>query len=107
MHSFLVMRLVNPKDQSYVRSVMENLPESDAGMLPGFGPGQGIISGQAVRFPLLVRIKYDADLVSGLAGDEDFINRAKRWKPDSKAESRSKAAAAASLAAQPTRKRRD
>jgi len=47
------MRLVNPKDQSYVRSVMENLPESDERLLPGFGPGQGIISGQAVRFPLL------------------------------------------------------
>jgi DNA helicase HerA-like ATPase len=40
-NSFLVMRLVNPKDQTYVRSVMENLPESDARMLPGFGPGQG------------------------------------------------------------------
>jgi len=47
------MRLVNPKDQSYVRSVMENLLESDERLLPGFGPGQGIISGQAVRFPLL------------------------------------------------------
>src|SRR5690606_5507400 len=43
-NSFLILRLVNPRDQSFVRSVMENLTESDARMIPGFGPGQGIVS---------------------------------------------------------------
>jgi DNA helicase HerA-like ATPase len=94
-NSFLVMRLVNPRDQSYVRSVMENLPESDARMLPGFGPGQGIISGQAVRFPLLVKIDFDEDLVGTRTGDEDFIKRAAEWQPDSGAGSRARAAAVA------------
>jgi len=94
-NSFLVLRLVNPKDQSYVRSVMENLSESDARMLPGFGPGQGIISGQAVRFPLLVRINFDKDLLSSRTQDEDFINQAAQWKPDGKAEVRKRNAAAA------------
>jgi DNA helicase HerA-like ATPase len=91
-NSFLVMRLVNPKDQSYVRSVMENLPESDARMLPGFGPGQGIVSGQAVRFPLLVKIDFDKDLVGTMTGDENFIKKANEWKPDAGAASRARAA---------------
>ncbi|MDG7000901.1 MAG: ATP-binding protein [Nitrososphaerota archaeon] len=90
-NTFLVLRLVNPKDQSYVRSVMENLPESDAARLPGFGPGQGIISGQAVRFPLQVSIKFDEDMVGTRTGDEDFIKQAKDWEPDKHAETRAKA----------------
>jgi DNA helicase HerA-like ATPase len=94
-NTFLVMRLVNPADQTYVRRVMENLPESDARMLPGFGPGQGIISGQAVRFPLLVKIDFDQDLVGTRTGDEDFISRAREWRPDAGAVSRARAAAAA------------
>ncbi len=94
-NTFLVMRLVNPADQTYVRRVMENLPESDARMLPGFGPGQGIISGQAVRFPLLVKIDFDRDLVGTRTGDEDFISRAREWRPNAAAASRERAAAVA------------
>jgi uncharacterized protein len=78
-NSFLILRLVNPKDQNFVRQVMENLSESDARMLPGFGPGQGLISGQAVRFPLLVKIKMDEDLIPSTIGDESFIEQAQNW----------------------------
>jgi len=81
-NSFLVLRLVNPKDKSFVRSVMENLSEADADILQTFGPGQGIVSGQAVRFPLLVKVKFDADLVSQAIGDEDFIDKVKTWTPN-------------------------
>jgi hypothetical protein len=103
-NSFLVMRLVNPRDQTYVRSVMENLSESDARMLPGFGPGQGIVSGQAVRFPLLVKIKFDEDLIGTRTGDENFIKRALEWKPDRGAGARARAAdAAKKLADRPSR----
>lgn len=80
-NSFLVLRLVNPKDKSFVRSVMENLSESDANILQSFGRGQGIVSGQAVRFPLLVQVKFDDDLVSEAIGDEDFIQEARDWTP--------------------------
>lgn len=106
-NSFLVMRLVNPRDQNYVRSVMENLPESDARMLPAFGPGQGIISGQAVRFPLLVRIDFDADLVGTRTGDENFIEQASQWQEPAEASSRRRAAEAARrLSSLPSRNRR-
>lgn len=81
-NSFLVLRLVNPQDKRFVRSVMENLSEDDAGILQTFGPGQGIVSGQAVRFPLLVKIKWDADLQSEALGKEDdFISDAQAWEP--------------------------
>ncbi|MBY0332280.1 MAG: ATP-binding protein [Acetobacteraceae bacterium] len=83
-NSFLVLRLVNPNDKRFVRSVMENLSEQDANILQTFGPGQGIVSGQAVRFPLLVKVKFDEDLVSEAIGDEDFIAEAGRWKPDAR-----------------------
>ncbi len=43
-NSFLVLRLVNPRDKSFVRSVMENLTEADANILQAFGRGQGIVS---------------------------------------------------------------
>ncbi len=54
-------------------------------MLPGFGPGQGVISGQAVRFPLLVKIDMDDDLRYDGLGDENFLQQARDWKPDAKA----------------------
>jgi len=78
-NSFLVLRLVNPKDKSFVRSVMENLSESDANILQTFGQGQGIVSGQAVRFPLLIQVKFDEDLISQSIGNEDFINEVSEW----------------------------
>lgn len=95
-NSFLILRLVNPRDQSFVRSVMENLSESDARLIPGFGPGQGIISGQVVRFPLPVRVKMDADLLRSELGDEDFFEQAEQWRPDGKSALRNKIAASIS-----------
>lgn len=80
-NSFLVLRLVNPRDKSFVRSVMENLSENDANILQTFGQGQGLVSGQAVRFPLLIKVKFDEDLVSDSIGDENFIRQVESWEP--------------------------
>jgi DNA helicase HerA-like ATPase len=81
-NSFLILRLVNPRDQTFVRAIMENLTESDSRMIPGFGPGQGIISGQVVRFPLPVHVRMDTDLLAAEIGDEDFFQQAEAWQPD-------------------------
>lgn len=78
-NTFLIFRLVNPRDQSFVEKVMENLSKDDSRLLPGFGPGQGIISGQAVRFPLLVQVDYDGDLETRAIGDENFVDAAAQW----------------------------
>lgn len=75
---------------------MENLTESDARMIPGFGPGQGIVSGQVVRFPLPVWVKMDDDLLTSEIGDEDFFAQAEAWRPDEHA--RTRAAMEASIA---------
>jgi hypothetical protein len=61
---------------------MENLTEADARMIPGFGPGQGIVSGQIVRFPLPVKVDMDEELKLAEIGDEDFFEQAAAWKPD-------------------------
>jgi Predicted ATPase len=87
-NSFLILRLVNPRDQTFVRAIMENLTESDSRMIPGFGPGQGIISGQVVRFPLPVHVKMDTDLLPSEIGDEDFFEQVEAWSPDEDASAR-------------------
>ena len=86
-NTFLIFRLVNPRDQNFVERVMENLSKADSRLLPGFGPGQGIVSGQAVRFPLVVQVDFDEDLVTKTLGDEDFLAAVGRWKESQEAES--------------------
>jgi hypothetical protein len=89
-NSFLILRLVNPRDQNFVRQIMENLTESDARMIPGFGPGQGIVSGQVVQFPLAVNVKFDEDLLFAELGNEDFISQVEQFRPDEKASTRTR-----------------
>lgn len=92
-NTFLIFRLVNPRDQQFVERVMENLSKADANLLPSFGPGQGIVSGQAVRFPLVVQVEYDRDLVSSTIADEDFVAQVSKWEnsPEAQTVRRSRA----------------
>lgn len=83
----------NPRDQTFVRAVMENLTDSDARMIPGFGPGQGIVSGQVVRFPLAVKVDMDTELRLAEIGDEDFFEQLGEWEPDEDAGTRDDIAA--------------
>ncbi|HLH31027.1 MAG TPA: ATP-binding protein [Terriglobia bacterium] len=85
-NNFLILRLVNPRDQQFVEKVMENMSRADSRLLPAFGPGEGIVSGQAVRFPLVVRIKFDDDLVTSTIGDEDFVKAVQAWEGSSHGE---------------------
>ena len=103
-NSFLILRLVNPRDQNFVRAIMENLTESDARMLPGFGPGQGIVSGQVVKFPLPVHIKMDEELLATEIGDEDFFEQVEEWKPASNTKAKKKIASSIAKAEE-TRKK--
>lgn len=56
-NSYIIMRLVNPADQNFVRKVIESLGEEEAKMLPDLDVGEALISGQLINFPVLVRIK--------------------------------------------------
>src|SRR5207244_7289761 len=53
-NSFVIMRLVNPADQSFVRKVIESLGEDEAKMLPDLDVGEALLSGQFINFPVLV-----------------------------------------------------
>jgi len=56
-NSYIIMRMVNPADQSFVRKVIESLGEEEVKMLPDLENGEAIISGQLTSFPVLVKIK--------------------------------------------------
>lgn len=56
-NSYIIMRLVNPADQNYVRRVIETLGEDEVRMLPDLDVGEAVLSGQLINFPVLVKIK--------------------------------------------------
>ncbi|QUV84981.1 ATP-binding protein [Chloracidobacterium aggregatum] len=56
-NSYIIMRMVNPADQKFVRNVVETLAEDEAKLLPDLDVGEAILSGQLINFPVLVRIK--------------------------------------------------
>jgi uncharacterized protein len=56
-NSFIIMRMLNPADQNFVRRVIETLGEDEARILPDLDVGEAILSGQLINFPVLVKIK--------------------------------------------------
>ncbi len=56
-NSFVIMRMVNPADQNFVRKVIETLGEDEAKMLPDLDVGEALLSGQMINFPVLARIE--------------------------------------------------
>jgi uncharacterized protein len=56
-NSFVIMRMVNPADQNFVRRVIESLGEDEAKNLPNLDVGEALLSGQMINFPVLVKIK--------------------------------------------------
>lgn len=56
-NSYVIMRMANPADQSYIRRVIETLGEDEADLLPDLDVGEALLSGQFINFPVLVRMK--------------------------------------------------
>ena len=56
-NSFIIMRMINPADQQFVRRVIESLGEAETRLFPDLDIGEAILSGQMVNFPVLVRMK--------------------------------------------------
>lgn len=59
-NSFIIMRMVNPADQNFVRKVIESLGEDEAKLLPDLDKGEAVLSGQLINFPVLVKMKPPA-----------------------------------------------
>lgn len=56
-NSYIIMRMLNPADQSFVRKVIESLGEEETKMLPDLDVREAILSGQFTSFPILVKMK--------------------------------------------------
>lgn len=56
-NSQIIMRLINPADQRFVRQAVEALNEDDLRMLPALDVGEAIFSGQMINFTVLARVK--------------------------------------------------
>ncbi len=53
----IIMRIVNPLDQDFIRKSAEAVTEDVIRDLPGLGRGEAIITGSAINFPMHVKIK--------------------------------------------------
>ncbi|MBV9295650.1 MAG: ATP-binding protein, partial [Acidobacteriaceae bacterium] len=56
-NSYVIMRMVNPADQNFVRKVFETVVEDEANLLPDLDVGEALLSGQFINFPVLVKVK--------------------------------------------------
>jgi hypothetical protein len=79
-NSFLILRIVNPNDQKYVRQVVESLGEDDAGLLPDLSTGDALLSGQFVRFPVVVHVEKGR--AEGRYEEEDFLAKPGMWSAE-------------------------
>lgn len=77
-NSHLILKLTNPTDQNFVKQILENITDAELRQLPALGPGEGIVSGQAIKFTNMVKIKHDKELEVEFF-KEDFIADAKKW----------------------------
>lgn len=67
----IIMKIVNPSDQNYIRESVESVTEDIVRDLPSLSRGEAIISGTAVRLPVTVKIRTRETQVLGK--DVDFV----------------------------------
>jgi DNA helicase HerA-like ATPase len=70
-NSFIILKIINPGDQKYVRDVVESIGEEDARILPDLATGEALITGECIRFPMLAKIEMPKS--KGKHEEEDFI----------------------------------
>lgn len=70
-NSFLILRIVNPADQKYIRDVVETMGEDEAKTLPNLNTGEALLSGQFTRIPVMVRVEKSRS--AGKHEEEDFL----------------------------------
>lgn len=70
-NSYLIMRIVNPNDQKYIRDVVETMGEDEAKALPNLNTGEALLSGLFTRIPVMVRVEKSRS--EGKHEEEDFL----------------------------------
>jgi len=71
----IIMKIVNPSDQEYIRQSVETVTEDIMRDLPSLGRGEAIIVGSAIKLPVPVKIRQRVTR----AGGED-IDIVGEWK---------------------------
>ena len=61
----IIMKIVNPADQEYIRQSVETVTEDIVRDLPSLGRGEAIIVGSAIRMPVPVKIRRRTTKISG------------------------------------------
>ncbi|VVB54824.1 DNA double-strand break repair helicase HerA [uncultured archaeon] len=61
----IIMKVVNPSDQEYIRQSVESVTEDVVNDLPGLARGEAIVVGSAVKLPVPVRIRRRKTRVGG------------------------------------------
>jgi len=64
----IILKVVEPEDQAYVRRATEFLSEDLVGYLPSLNVGEAVIGGPMVRLPAIVKV----DLFGGVRGGESL-----------------------------------
>ncbi len=70
-NSYLIMRIVNPTDQKYIRDVVETMGEDAARSLPNLNTGEALLSGLFTRIPVMVKV--EKSISEGSHEEEDFL----------------------------------
>ena len=70
-NSYLILRIVNPNDQKYIRDVVETMGEDEAKSLPNLNTGEALLSGLFTRIPVMVRVEKSVS--EGRREEEDFL----------------------------------
>jgi hypothetical protein len=70
-NSYMILRIVNPNDQKYIRDVVETMGEDEAKSLPNLNTGEALLSGLFTRIPVMVRV--EKSISEGKHEEEDFL----------------------------------
>ena len=73
----VIMKIVNPSDQEYIRQSVETVTEDIVRDLPSLSRGEAIIVGSAIKLPVPVKIRQRKTTVGG--EDMDVVGE---WKRD-------------------------
>jgi len=82
----IIMRIVNPLDQDFIRKSAEAVTEDVIKDLPGLNRGEAIITGAAINFPMHVKIRARGTKPGG--GDIDIIGEWKRLRIEGEKQSK-------------------
>ncbi|MCD6381212.1 MAG: DUF853 family protein, partial [Candidatus Odinarchaeota archaeon] len=80
-NNMIILKLVEPNDQSHVQRASETLSEDLLSSLPSLNPGEAIILGMMTRIPALVKInKFEGESIGG------DINIVEEWRKNKMSE---------------------